>query len=400
MENTTQIHRRKSSQSDDENTLVISTKPISNEPTTPISPLPTRAAPPPPLSPLSPSQSHARAPTSPLPPKEPRIQAPRSRVHSTPAPPPLMGHSRTMSISLPSPRSPNGSAPGSAGYGPASGSAGPYRTSFITLRPRAFPTRSISTPYSPPLPSPLSFSFPADAQSHPRSPNGLTPSVSAPENASSAAADAERERQGRQKHARHHSRLQSRNLSIFFPRPGSLPASNTISEDGSQELEFPSSSDMEAMPIPSAGSSVSFPSGRRMTTSLQNGKSAENSLGAGFTFGGRSPSISGPTPPLMSNGPSSASSTVCATFTILQFTLGAFLWVSGQQIGSLGTTGLGIGVVFDAFGVGIAGVLRRWLNGSKYGWKWVEETVWKRTHRNCAPIRTKRLSHVFLGLCV
>ncbi|KAE9383948.1 hypothetical protein BT96DRAFT_1027026 [Gymnopus androsaceus JB14] len=221
MENTTQIHRRKSSQSDDENTLVINTKPISNEPTTPVSPLPTRAAPPPPRSPLSPSQSHARAPTLPLPPKEPRIQAPRSRVHSTPAPPPLMGHSRTMSISLPSPRSPNGSAPGSAGYGPTSGSAGPYRTSFKVnghapppspfrasiLSPQNLGvnghshsrTRSISTPYSHPLPSPLSFSFPADAQSHPRSPNGLTPSVSAPENPSSAAVDAERERDGKDK---------------------------------------------------------------------------------------------------------------------------------------------------------------------------------------------------------
>ncbi|KAJ4490062.1 hypothetical protein J3R30DRAFT_3278925, partial [Lentinula aciculospora] len=215
-------------------------------------------------------------------------------------------------------------------------------------------------------------------------------------------------------HNRRHSRLHSRNLSIFFPRPGSLPA-NTISEDGAQELEFPS--DREALPMPSAGSSVSFPSS------------------ANFSFGGRPPSISGPTPtaPLMSNGTNGSSSgsgltssrrghhhkhslshnffsflepegeqelelytqptptpmspwnpispnintnntisnkythnhnILALPFTLFQFFLGAFLWVSGQQIGSLGTTGLGYWVVFDSLGAGVGGVMRGWLRGS------------------------------------
>ena len=47
-----------------------------------------------------------------------------------------------------------------------------------------------------------------------------------------------------------------------------------------------------------------------------------------------------------------------------QFVLGASLWVSGQQIGSLACTGLGYWVVFDAFGVGLRWVLPAWLAGS------------------------------------
>ena len=44
-----------------------------------------------------------------------------------------------------------------------------------------------------------------------------------------------------------------------------------------------------------------------------------------------------------------------------QFVLGAWLWVSGQQTGSLSITGLGYWVVFDAFGVGLSGFLPQWL---------------------------------------
>ncbi|KAJ4486817.1 hypothetical protein C8R41DRAFT_921203 [Lentinula lateritia] len=571
------IHRRKSSKDDDEITLVVNT--TVNEPSSPlsasISPTPTRPAPPPPRSPRSPlpipaspstsssssshslrSPIHARVPTSPIPvPPREYSHAQRSRVHSTPAPPPLLGHSRSMSISVPSPlSSPNGynTGPSSAGLGSVNPppSAGSYRTSFKVNGhgpPSSSPfrasisspqnlgvnginshsrTRSISTPYSPPLPSPLSFSFPADAQSRPtppRSPtttkrmSALSASSSLPENRntlspSSSLGDATGQEvakpgQGQEsqnnfdskQHNRRHSRLHSRNLSIFFPRPGSLPA-NSISEDGAQELEFPSSYSnvgVEALPMPSAGSSVSFPSsGRRTTTSLQNGTNGQlTPLGANFTFGGRPgrpPALSGPTtvptPPLMSNGPSSASSTssrrghhhkhslshnffsflepgagglpsagagvgveqeqelytqptptpmspwnpispfprsagmapgsaghahahshsqslnyshfpptptlptgptassssssdlsvntnadiqsynstlptspLALPFTIIQFFLGAFLWVSGQQIGSLGTTGLGYWVVFDSLGVGVGRVLGSWL---------------------------------------
>ncbi|KAJ4490065.1 hypothetical protein J3R30DRAFT_3747324 [Lentinula aciculospora] len=572
-----------------------------------LSPTPTRPAPPPPRSPhlplsisLSPSFStsslppsssssaaiaprspvqpivHARSPTSPSRENRDYGHGHRSRVHSTPAPPPLPGHSRSMSISVPSPlSSPNGFSSGAASAGlistgpsihnPPPSSAGPYRTSFNKMNGSTFRTsisspqnlgvngmnsinghsrtRSISTPYSPPLPSPLSFSFPANPQSQSRSAslrspttmttttNRISGSSSLPENnnnrndnnftndtlgeGNAAQLESQSENQ-KQQHNRRHSRLHSRNLSIFFPRPGSLPA-NTISEDGAQELEFPS--DIEALPMPSAGSSVSFPSsgGRRTARSLQNG--AGGTLGANFSFGGRPPSISGPTPtaPLMSNGTNGSSSgsgltssrrghhhkhslshnffsflepgtggpgallyndgvegeqelelytqptptpmspwnpispfpksagvvtpgsmgqnyghghghshshsrsqsqsqaqssyahfpptptipsvptglvtssvnstsdfinsnintnntisnkythnhnILALPFTLFQFFLGAFLWVSGQQIGSLGTTGLGYWVVFDSLGAGVGGVMRGWLRGS------------------------------------
>ena len=55
----------------------------------------------------------------------------------------------------------------------------------------------------------------------------------------------------------------------------------------------------------------------------------------------------------------------------LQFVLGAALWVSGQQIGSLACTGLGYWVVFDSFGVALGKVVPSWLSqpGMKDFWK-------------------------------
>jgi hypothetical protein len=49
------------------------------------------------------------------------------------------------------------------------------------------------------------------------------------------------------------------------------------------------------------------------------------------------------------------------TLTFGQFVLGAWLWVCGQQIGSLGCTGLGYWIVFDSFGLGLGSVLPGWL---------------------------------------
>ncbi|KAF8889747.1 hypothetical protein CPB84DRAFT_1785318 [Gymnopilus junonius] len=56
------------------------------------------------------------------------------------------------------------------------------------------------------------------------------------------------------------------------------------------------------------------------------------------------------------------------TVSLAQFTLGAWLWVTGQQVGSLACTGLGYWIVFDAFGVALAGVVPGWLAaGSRSG---------------------------------
>lgn len=48
----------------------------------------------------------------------------------------------------------------------------------------------------------------------------------------------------------------------------------------------------------------------------------------------------------------------------VQFMVGAWLWVVGQQAGSLACTGLGYWVVFDAIGVGIGRVVPRWLKST------------------------------------
>ncbi|THU81858.1 hypothetical protein K435DRAFT_831774 [Dendrothele bispora CBS 962.96] len=430
MTETYQIHRRKSSQGDDENTIMD-----------------------PPSSPNSSSSS----PPFQFPPP------PRSRVNSTPA--------------QPVPKSPNNVS------GPPP-SAGPYRTSFQShayrptsligggqsgspLRPSfANPstlgvnghsrTRSISTPYSPPLPSPLSFSFPAQVKNGGGGGGGpihpFPSSASAPETSLSGLPGPGQNgvigaAPPPPKHNRRHSRLHSRNLSIFFPRPGSLPQ-NTIAEDGSQEIEIkvdeeaPAAAAPESI-VPSAGSSINFPRATR--------PAPPTPLGAGFTFGGRSPRSSGglsngggggvsPTPPPL--GPSSSSSTStrrghhhkhslshnffsflepqptslqtqptpipvspwspnlvpppalsspapsisestysdsqthvpgqgiaepiettpgALAWTVTQFMLGAWMWVAGQQIGSLSCTGVGYWVVFDAFGVGLGNVLPGWL---------------------------------------
>ncbi|KDR66442.1 hypothetical protein GALMADRAFT_1151187 [Galerina marginata CBS 339.88] len=370
------------------------------------------------------------------------LPPPRNRTQSTPQ----YAHNRTPSLS-------NGNPP----------SAGPFRTNFAPPRPLnghgltspfrstfAAPmnghsrTRSISTPFSPVSPSPLSSSFPMNSTSPPHSATMPT-SHSAPEAFQQQQSQAEQPPSA--KHNRRHSRMHSRNLSVFFPRPGSLPTS-TISEDGGQEVEIV---DEEAPLVPSAGSSVSFPGSRR-------GHQPITPLGQGFTFGAKPPS-SLPTPELMTR-PGSATSTSSAASTatkrghhhkhslshnffsflepglngavssaeelhtqptpmpmspwgpisafppdssvssksgfdlpqvpknghaeprhigpetispaalagsVGQFMLGAWLWVTGQQIGSLACTGLGYWVVFDSFGIALAGVVPGWLASGSAG---------------------------------
>ncbi|KAG6887783.1 hypothetical protein C0995_012763 [Termitomyces sp. Mi166 len=285
-------------------------------------------------------------------------------------------------------------------------------------------TRSISA-FAPSVHSPLASSFPAPVDS------------------------------------RRHARIHSRNLSVFFPRPASLPTAS-IAEDGAQELEIPVSLvpsdgaqelEIPVSLVPSA-IPVSIPA-HRSRRSARGGSAPPAPLGVGFTFGGRPPSSAAPTPtsdlspptPLTSSRrghhhkhsmshsffsflepgsttttpehphleqlhtqptpmplspwapisafPLSARSTSpgsgfpphtpisanghsfpptpddkeeedwdtppsAVLFGLAQFVLGAWLWVSGQQIGSLSVTGLGYWVVFDAFGVGLWGAVRRW----------------------------------------
>lgn len=235
----------------------------------------------------------------------------RSRVTSVPAvPSPLNGQFHSPHSHSPSPLS-----------------SGPYRTSFAMpkspLANGAFPhanalnghhrhqapamrqslslpshsshsrTRSVSGPFSPSSPSPLSTSFSiSQSASYPpmQGPdtNGFS---SVPGSSSSDELPAESPPKGRpfnwgngasplpapntQNHARRHSRLHSRNLSVFFPRPGSIP-STVINEDGDTEVDFAPPS--------------SFPSedGVLMPSASSPGP-GQRSFKEGFTFGAKPP---------------------------------------------------------------------------------------------------------------
>lgn len=198
---------------------------------------------------------------------------PRSRVHSAPhflpplgpgiparskpnVPPPLgegIPARRPPSVSLHSP--------------PTS----PFRTSFVPHNNTAAHsrTRSISSgPFVPSVSSPLASSFPVHVPLHP------FPSAGAPE-VHVSDVDA-RVPPG---HTRRHSRLHSRNLSIFFPRPHA-----TISEDErpADEEAPPPSPDPVLIPVSQSEGIVSP------------GAQAGQEFNAGFTFGGLPKSNSEP----------------------------------------------------------------------------------------------------------
>lgn len=245
-----------------------------------------------------------------------------------PAPPgnrPLSSHARSTSVSGPSPPIPR-----SPPLVPLS--AGPTRTTFNTLPngrtvsahhapATASPlnptfarghdrNRSVSGPFTPPQPSPLTSVFPSSPNmASPLSPstsNGiafppvLTASKSLPLDPSSPVNP--NEPSTSPKHGRRHSRLHSRNLSIFFPRPGSLPTSS-IAEDGSQEMDLKNDVEANGAATPGANSSIQFP----RTQSMTNGQVTP--LGVGFSFGGRTPASSAPNPPSMGSTSSTSTTT-------------------------------------------------------------------------------------------
>ncbi|KLO06516.1 hypothetical protein SCHPADRAFT_882816 [Schizopora paradoxa] len=213
---------------------------------------------------------------------------------------------------------------------------------------------------------------------------------------------------------RRHGRIHSRNLSIYFPKPGSLPASSIAEDDSSAGEE---------------NSATIIPSESSMTVPTMQKPPGRKRFGDGFTFGGKSTSPSNsnsddgdssvspvtprmtrrihrhkksmshnffsflepgvdhqtsssnlmatqwetsqpPTPipspyntiqqtspPLALVVDKQLSLTSATAMTVVQFLLGASLWVSGQQNGSLGCTGLGYWVVFDSFGMALTHLL-------------------------------------------
>ncbi|KAI0062539.1 hypothetical protein BV25DRAFT_1803814 [Artomyces pyxidatus] len=425
------VHRRKSSREEDADTLVIS----SNDATIATAKHPANG------------KEGADIPQA------------RTRTISTPSQPPSSSASSSLS-------------PPTSAYPKPPPSAGPYRTGFtngvgLGHQPASSPlrasfsmpshlhsnahsrTRSVSGPFSPPLPSPLSMSFPS-----PSSPSSAT-STSFPTSATAPEFPRSGRTHGRttshtqspypasgsepppspsagSAQSRRHSRLHSRNLSIFFPRPGSLPHTS-IAEDGAQELEVDSAYEASTTLIPSASpnhqklgegftfgarpppdalpSSPSFSSASAGSRASRRGHHHKHSLSHNFfSFlepGAQSelqtqptltpvspwtpgsplpasadpssvsfPSVS-PVSPYPRNSLSPSSSTSNGPFSFAnesrgiskeaiiaaagQFMLGAWLWVTGQQVGSLSCTGLGYWVVFDSFGVVVGHVLPAYL---------------------------------------
>ncbi|KAI8989107.1 hypothetical protein BD414DRAFT_577814 [Trametes punicea] len=368
------------------------------------------------------------------PPARSRVTSTPSSIpmsHSYPGQPATAGPYRT-SFSIPRQPPGNGAMPS---YGHTNGrhQAPAMRQSFSLPSPHPHShsrTRSISGPFSPITPSPLSSSFPS-SQLSVSIPPKLSASSTAPELHQPGSSPPENGIKISQPpaHTRKHSRLHSRNLSIYFPRPGSLP-STTIAEDGAQELDFTAApASDEGVPIPSASPGP-----------------GQRTFREGFTFGARPPSsassVTHPMSPMKPSGsgtsrrghhhkhslshnffsflepgsqsapgelhtlptpvltspwtpispfPSSTSldgekvangdaasglmgktrarspigkirapqhvSPLAMGVAVWQFVLGAWLWIAGQQVGSLGCTGLGYWVVFDAIGVVLGHVL-------------------------------------------
>ena len=369
---------------------------------------------------------------------------PRNRVVSSP------GRATSPSPSYPSQSPSPGpfrtgySLPQTKGYAHSTPGLRPTFSTPAHLHLRGGPdsrARSISSgPFTPSSPSPLSMTFPSQDAPSPTINSELTPSSSSDFPRGSRIHTNARANSYSQlslnglepppspsapTHSRRHSRLHSRNLSVFFPRPGSLPHS-TIAEDGSQEIEISPPTDgssQAGVPMPSASPTLSRP---------------QKKFGDGFTFGGRPPPVVASTeeqePPLPRGSrrghhhkhsvshnffsflepgsmaprdltsqhtslpyPQSASPSTVAfprvpseptspisplsdssnspfshlgddalpysaiTTSVGEFALGAWMWIVGQGVGSLACTGLGYWVVFDAIGVAVTTILPVYL---------------------------------------
>jgi len=332
---------------------------------------------------------------------EAQVNPPRARVHSTPGVGP-----RQLAIGIPTSQS----LPPTQYHPP---SAGPYNTSFgngANLNGRTplnhsshSRTKSLSTnpnDYSPPLRSPLSNSFSPQRSMFPAPDSPSLKSFAFPQSVSAPDMQPRSLSPGQPSTSRRHThnRIHSRNLSVFFPRPGTLPHP-TIEEDsadmptpvaairervsndglraGFRFGGVPSTSDASLTPSSSSGSG-SRPSRRGHHHKHSMSHNFFSFLEPGSQYSDMSPS----------SGPPSASSTItdfvdsvppppvvpttpvvpgvhplpvisCA----VEGMLGAAVWVTGQQTGSLSCTGLGYWMVFDAFGVALSRIIPGYLAG-------------------------------------
>lgn len=332
---------------------------------------------------------------------ETQISSPRARVHSTPG----VG-TRPLKIGI----STSQSLP-STQYHPSS--AGPYNTNFGN---RAYPngsgkthlahsshsrTKSLSknpNEYSPPLRSPLSNSFSPPRLSmlppQPDSPSiasfAFPQSVSAPEMQPRSFSPGQPTATRRHTH----NRIHSRNLSVFFPRSGTLPEP-TIEEDSvdipapvTTLRERPSNDGLRAGfrfgGQPSTSDNSLTPSSSSGSRPSRRGHHHKHSMSHNFfSFlepGSQYSDIAA------SSGPPSATTTttdfadrvtpplVVPTIPVMptvhpfavvscaaEGIVGAAVWITGQQTGSLSCAGLGYWIVFDSFGVALSRIIPGYL---------------------------------------
>ena len=290
-------------------------------------------------------------------------------------------------------------------------SAGPHTTSFgnranlngdgrtLLSRSSHSRTKSLSTnsnEFVPPLRSPLSNSFSPRRSMFPPPPDSpsfgtfaFPQSVSAPDMQTSSSSG-----QPNTSRRHTHNRIHSRNLSVFFPKPGTLPEP-TIEEDsmdvpapvttmrerpsndglraGFRFGGMPSTSDNSLTPSSSSGSRPSRrghhhkhsmshnffsflePGSHRSETPLSSGPPSASSTMTDFADGVAPPLVV-PTAPVVP-----AVHPLAVVSCAVEAVLGAAVWVTGQQTGSLSCAGLGYWVVFDSFGVALSRVIPGYL---------------------------------------
>ncbi|KAJ3477212.1 hypothetical protein NLI96_g10625 [Meripilus lineatus] len=342
--NGTSVHRRKPSSDEDDNTIVFPSvsppKPQVIEPPAKVNGDVSSPA----ISPTSTSSGHDVGQDIPM------VNGHSSGDH--PDPSPVVERSRV--FSTPSQSFHQSIFPTSHSHPPQPPSAGPYRTTFSLSHPQPPPssvlngtstahilppngrhhhqaphmrqslslpshsshgrTRSVSGPFSPSSPSPLSVSFPPSTSSpaslppKPNTPSSFRfpstpgPDLHDPFQAARAAGGLNglppSSSAQTTNHNRRHSRLHSRNLSIFFPRPGSLP-STSIAEDGAQEVDFASESSF-------SGSAGGEGTGS-LVSEVSSPAAGQRTFKEGFTFGSRPPAMSLPSGSLSPSASSSSS---------------------------------------------------------------------------------------------
>ncbi|GAA5977448.1 hypothetical protein JCM10908_004982 [Rhodotorula pacifica] len=175
--------------------------------------------------------------------------------------------------------------------------------------------------------------------------------------------------------ARSHSRIHSRNLSVFFPRPGTT-SDKDATTDGSYVGSLASSSDNAAIDVTS-GMIAQSTSERHATRTAQRrghhhrhsvsiavpaseARNRASDLDRSSTAGrnGESravPQLSERAGREASAPAQRASRPLAVLFAAAQLVLGAYLWVEGQRLESLSTTGIGYVVVFDGVAMILSG---------------------------------------------